>query len=209
MKLPPIGMLGLQLRFALTRFGWGNGLACLLLLIGVAAWLSWLPHLRHQRDSQKRELSKVTRSLAMPEVKAAPIALPRNEQNMTDFHQALGETRYAEQQVKTLFAIAAKVGLVLSQGEYKAGFDRNGRFHSYQILLPVKGSYSVIRQFCQQTLLAIPFASLDEITFKRDNIANPTLEAKLHLTLFLSGPVPSTANSADADAANKEREAAR
>ncbi|MGZ3158645.1 MAG: hypothetical protein ACXU7H_06145, partial [Burkholderiaceae bacterium] len=65
---------------------------------------------------------------------------------------------------------------------------------------PVKGQYQAIRKFCEQTLLAIPFASLDEINFKRDEITNSTLEAKLHFTLYLSdastsGQAPSAKES--------------
>jgi hypothetical protein len=33
--------------------------------------------------------------------------------------------------------------------------------------------------------LAIPFASLDQIDFKRDSVNNPNLEAKLRITLYL------------------------
>jgi hypothetical protein len=53
--------------------------------------------------------------------------VPRAADNLALFYAALGERRYAEQQVKTLFGLAAKNGLTLSQGEYKAGYDRNAR----------------------------------------------------------------------------------
>jgi len=33
--------------------------------------------------------------------------------------------------------------------------------------------------------LAIPFASLDEINFKRDAVTNPLLDAKLRFTFYL------------------------
>jgi hypothetical protein len=121
---------------------------------------------------------------AMP-VNAAPPSMAR--QNLSDFYDALGEQRYAEQQVKTLFALAAKTGLSLDQGEYKLAFERNSQVYSYQIQLPVKGSYQAIWQFCRQTLSAIPFASLDEVSFKRDAIADATLEARLRFTVYLKG----------------------
>ena len=78
----------------------------------------------------------------------------------------------------------------MSRADYKFGADRNGRYRTYQIVLPVKGSYSAIRQFCEQTLLAIPFASLDEMNFKRDAIGSSTLEAKLHFTVYLADMQP-------------------
>ena len=119
----------------------------------------------------------------------APASAGPNE-NLALFYDTLGERRYAEQQVKTLFALAAKSGLVLSQGEYKGAFEQNGRFHTYQVNLPVKGSYGAIWQFGMQALRAIPFASLDEISFRRDTIGEPTVEARVRLTLYLADQAP-------------------
>jgi hypothetical protein len=105
--------------------------------------------------------------------------------NLDAFYAALGPRRYAEQQVRTLFALAAKNGLLLSQGEYKTGYDRNARVTTYQVNLPVKGGYGAIWQFAMGALREIPFASLDDISFRRDGIQDPTVEARLRLTLYL------------------------
>ena len=50
---------------------------------------------------------------------------------------------------------------------------------------PVKGADRQIRQFAEQVLLALPFASLDEISFKRDNIGSPLIESRITFTIFL------------------------
>jgi hypothetical protein len=126
---------------------------------------------------------------------AAPESVSRNE-NLALFYDGLGERRYAEQQVKTLFGLASKAGLVLSQGEYKGGSTSNGRFHTYQVNLPVKGSYGAIWQFGMLALRAIPFASLDEISFRRDSIGEPAVEARLRLTLYLADQPPGGPNEA-------------
>ncbi len=85
-----------------------------------------------------------------------------------------------------MFGIAAKSGLSLSRGEYKGAYDANGRMHTYQVTLPVKGSYRDVWQFALAALMAIPFASLDEISFKRENINDPAIEARVRLTLYLA-----------------------
>lgn len=190
-----LGMLLLQIRFAITRFGWVKSFACLMLIIGIVGWRAWIPHLHRQINRNQQTLQKVTLALQKPEAPPTPVALPPAERHLAKFYASLGENRYVEQQVKTLFAIAGKTGLVLSQGEYKPGYEKNGRYHSYQILLPVKGGYPAIRKFCEQTLLAIPFASLDEMNFKRDTIGNRALEAKLRMTLYLNGKPPGTSET--------------
>ncbi len=116
-------------------------------------------------------------------VKSAPV---QANENLALFYATLGEKRYAEQQVRTLFGLAAKSGLSLAQGEYKSAFERNGRLHTYQVTLPVKGSYGAIWQFAMLALRTIPFASLDEISFKRETIGDPVVEARLRLTLYLA-----------------------
>lgn len=205
MKHASIARAGLQVRLWLTRFGWGNSLACALCIVGITGWVWGIAHLRAQASVQQRALDQAQQLLDAATV-AAPVA-PRSaaEQRLDAFYDALGERRYAEQQVRALFAIAAKNGLVLHQGEYKFMYDKNGRFHGYRILLPVKGPYAAVRQFCEQALMAIPFASLDEMHFKRDAIANATLEAKLHFTVYLgdaaTAPSGSQASGAVSDSA--------
>ena len=75
--------------------------------------------------------------------------------------------------------------MTLSQGQYKTAFDQSGQFHTYQIVLPVTGSYRAIWQFASQALAAIPFASLDEISFKRESIADNHVDVRMRFTLYL------------------------
>jgi hypothetical protein len=175
--------LVLRLRLALSHLGpvaFGAGVLCLAGALALA-WL--LP----QRGLQVQR-SAVALSLAATPPSAVVAPPPSPNANLALFYDALGERRYAEQQVKTLFALAAKTGLVLSQGEYKSGFEQNGRFHTYQVNLPVKGSYAAIWQFAMLALRAMPFASLDEISFRRDTVGEPAVEARLRLTLYLADP---------------------
>jgi hypothetical protein len=166
----------------------GAGLA----LLACLAALAWTVHTTTQLDGQRDALKLAAARRASlpppaPALAAAPGAVPPVSQvdELDAFYAALGPRRYAEQQVKTLFALAAKNGLSLSQGEYKTGYDRNARVFTYQVNLPVKGSYGAIWQFALGALRAIPFASLDDIGFRRDTIGDPSVEARLRLTLYL------------------------
>ena len=96
------------------------------------------------------------------------------------------QQRHVEQQVKLLFDLAAKNGLQLAQGEYKSGYDKASRVATYQVTLPLKGSYAAVWQFALQALRAMPFASLDELSFRREQIADTQLEARLRLTFYLA-----------------------
>jgi hypothetical protein len=171
-----------------------------LLFLGCAAGMAWTVHTAAQLDAERNALvaaraarqaalSRATTDAGAPAVQTAAQAAVQPDVQPADplgaFYETLGPRRYAEQQVKTLFALAAKNGLSLSQGEYKSAYDRNARLTTYQVNLPVKGSYGAIWTFALGTLRTIPFASLDDIGFRRDSIGDPTVEARLRLTLYL------------------------
>lgn len=186
MKRNAFAAIWLRLRIALAAAN-PVVLGALVLCIGAAAALAWLLPARELVE-EGRVLAR--RQAALPvAASAAPVQMEpaTDEYHLALFNAALGDRRHAERQVKTLFALAAKSGLVLRQGEYKAAFERNARLHTYQVTLPVKGSYGAIWQFALGALRAIPFAALDEISFKRDAIGEAEVEARLRITLYLQG----------------------
>jgi hypothetical protein len=182
----------LRLRIMLLRANPIMAAAIVVPLV-MAAALAWTLHtvwaMERAQEAYAAQAKQKPQAAATP----APAAEPAPAQapdNLAAFYGALGERRGAEQQVKTLFDLASKSGLVLRQGEYKAGFDRNAHVYTYQVNLPVKGTYQAIWQFAMAALRAIPFASLDEISFHRDAIGDATVEARLRLTLYLRDGAP-------------------
>lgn len=206
MNLSQLSALGLQARLALTRFGWINNIAGALIVLAIAAWLWGIPYLRTQTNAPMQALERAQKSLASTDSHPTEATTSLPEERLAAFYDVLGDKRYVEQQVKTLFAVAAKSGLILNQGEYKSSLEKGTHTTTYQMILPVKGQYQAIRKFCEQTLLAIPFASLDEINFKRDDITNSTLEAKLHFTLYLSDTAATEPASTGIRAASSDKE---
>lgn len=189
-----VGRLLLQARLALARLGAPALLAIALCLAGAACWLWFIPQqraaaaeLQASIDSQKQALMKTP---ATPEVPA----LSEAQANLLAFYAALGTRQAAMEQVRSLFDLAREAGIVLEKGEYKSAYSPGSRSHGYQVLLPVSGNYSAIRRFCEKVLLAIPFSTLDEISFWREGIAAGPLQARLRFTLHLGdAPTPRTA----------------
>jgi len=183
MKQPALATLALRLQLVLRALSPVLLAAMLLGVAGLGA-LAWLLPARAALEDE-RELARRAAALPPPTPSVVLAPVDNADQNLAFFHAALGNRRYAEQQVKILFGIAARTGLVLRQGEYKRGYDRHAKLHTYQITLPVQGSYGQVWQFALQALRAIPFASLDDISFRRDSIGQANVEARLRLTLYL------------------------
>jgi hypothetical protein len=174
----------LRLRLALAATGPVVFGALALCVLALAA-LAWLVQARDLVDLARVEARRVA-ALPPPAPVIAATPPATDDYHLALFEAALGERRHAEQGVKTLFKLAGQAGLTLRQGEYKAAYDRNARLHTYQVTLPVKGSYGAIWQFALGALRAIPFAALDEISFKRDAIGEANVEARLRLTFYLT-----------------------
>ena len=177
-----LAAMALRLRLALAAAG-PVLCAAIVLMPAAAATLVWLLPQDELQAERHRVAMRVASMPPSVTLKAPPVTA---NDNLNLFYGTLGEKRYAEQQVRTLFALADKAGLSLTQGEYKGAFDRNARVHTYQVTLPVKGSYDKVLRFCMMALAGIPFASLDEISFKRETIGDPAVEARLRLTLYLA-----------------------
>ena len=175
-----LALLRLRAQLRLRRLGAPACLAVALLALGAAAWIwAW------QQRSVATRLE--ARPLPQPLLAVAALAPPVTaSENLARFYAALGQQRHAEQQVKQLFDLAAKNGLLLAQGEYKSGYDKASRVATWQVTLPLKGSYAAVWQFALQALRAMPFASLDELSFRREQIADTQLEARLRLTFYLA-----------------------
>ena len=156
----------------------------LVLLAAGACAHAWLLPAREQLALDYEEARRAARAPA-PAAPAAPPP-PRSDQNLADFYAALGERGSVERQLKDIFALAGKNGLALQQGEYRSSYDRNAKVHAYQMNLPVKGSFPAIWQFALDILRALPHASLDDVSFRRDTIGDANVEARLRLTLYLS-----------------------
>src|SRR4051794_19241512 len=122
MKRYNIGMLGLQARLTLVNFGASNSIAFLLCLIGAIVWLWPISLLQAQSATLQRALQQTDQSLRASTSMAPLVQQQSSEERLKNFYDVLGEKRYPEQQVKTLFAIARKTGLTLNQAEYKSSF---------------------------------------------------------------------------------------
>lgn len=158
-------------------------LVLVLVLAGAVAQLFLMPA-RLELDA-RLEAARAAARAPMPPRPAPVAAPPSSDQNLALFQATLGERRSVDRQLKDVFALAARHGLALQQGEYRSARDRNAGVLTYQVNLPVRGSPDAIWQFAMDVLRALPHAALDDVTFRRDSVNDAAVEARLRLTLYL------------------------
>jgi hypothetical protein len=86
-----------------------------------------------------------------------------------------------------LYAIGKATGVELQSANYKTQA-AGGRLQRYEIVLPLTGSYAQMREFLKRSLADIPVLSLDQISLKRENRRDGTVQAELRLTLHMVKP---------------------
>lgn len=87
--------------------------------------------------------------------------------------------------LESLFDAAYETNLAPQNGEFGLDREHNAAFSRYRIVLPVQGSYPNIRTFANRVLEEMPFATLDNIAFSRENARTPDVDATLQFTLYL------------------------
>ena len=185
MKLLSPGSFALKLRLAGARFGWGPLLLALMFILGSLCWLWWIPAQNILIGVQTASINQQRHILASTPPLGIRADISPTQQRLDNFYSALGERRHVASHLHSIFELAQAAGIVFSKGEYKTEYDPASKSTSYQIQLPVTGTYSAILNFCEKVLLTMPFASLDELSVKRDRIGSQVLNVHLRFTLFL------------------------
>jgi len=143
-------------------------------------------------EEPKRELSRLAHIL-LPAVKTAKAINHtwQSAENMAHevaaFKQLLPQSNTLHQWLGLIDKTALKQRLVLNHGDYKLTQTKQGELSRYEIVLPVAGQYTQIRQFIANVLQLQPALALSNVKIQRDSVLSPTVEAKLVFVLFLQG----------------------
>ncbi|KAF1016127.1 MAG: hypothetical protein GAK31_01611 [Stenotrophomonas maltophilia] len=105
--------------------------------------------------------------------------------HMARFQAVLSEREVLGPSLETLFALADANGLQLQQADYQYSRDSASGIYQCQIPLPMKGDYASIWAFVVDVLQSLPFAALQDISFRRNSIADATPQAQLRMTLYM------------------------
>ena len=107
-----------------------------------------------------------------------------NAEKVGAVYQYLEKPEATTDWLAKLYAIGKATGVELQSASYKTQA-AGGRLQRYEIVLPLTGSYTQMRDFLKRSLTEIPVLSLDQITLKRENRREGTVQAELRLTLHM------------------------
>jgi Tfp pilus assembly protein PilO len=171
-----------RLRAAVERLGRSGVVGIALLGFAVAFYFSAVAPLATELASLRTEADDLEQRLqpgGLSGAKGTPA------EQLATFYAFFPSPQSSPGWLGKINAAARAKGLVLRSGEYKLERGADQKLARYQITLPVVGSYAQIRGFVGQVLADVPAAALEEITLRRESVSNPTLEARIRLTLYL------------------------
>jgi hypothetical protein len=126
-------------------------------------------------------------------------ALLGARRNLDAFNAILGDPRHLEEQLRALFAVARSLEMDLPTGQYKFSCDGASRICIWRLQFPLKGSYLQVRQFAEQSLRVISYASVDELVLRREGVRDTDIEARLGMSLYVLNPNPPALSAASPD----------
>jgi hypothetical protein len=107
-----------------------------------------------------------------------------NAEKVGAVYQYLEKPEATTDWLAKLYAIGRATGVELQSASYKTQA-ASGRLERYEIVLPLTGSYTQMREFLKRSLAEIPVLSLDQISLKRENRREGAVQAELRLTLHM------------------------
>jgi len=168
----------------LRRMGWPGVMAIGILAICPAFYFSAIRPEKARLESARHSAVKLHEQLALGGKSLNGTKLGSEDQ-LAEFYRRFPVEGCSPQWLEKLVALAANRGLSLNDGEYKATHDKVGKLVRYQMTLPVKGEYPQIRKFLTDLPGALPAVALENVQFERQKVADPNVEAKIKLVLYL------------------------
>jgi len=171
-----------SLRRMNRQLGWPGVLGLGLLVFAASFYLSglrpaeaYLSGLQSDVESRQRDQKR----------SAAGGEAPTPAAQLSKFHQAFPDSASQPDWLEKIFTVAAAQGVELEQGDYKLSRNIEGRLVRLHISFPVKSDYPQMRRFIARLKAEIPVLALEHIQFERQKVADPALEVKLQLVLFM------------------------
>lgn len=173
----------LTLRFELRRvFGLPGLAGAVMLGVALAAW--WATPIIESGTRELRDSARLARS-SMKAMHRDQDAHGAGDVQSLDTLPALFPTfAQSGDDIAAILDQARAASLTLGSAQYQLGSERNGRFTSYQVLLPVKDRYVTIRRFVALVLNNVPNAALQEIHAERPAVSGDVLEARISFDLI-------------------------
>jgi hypothetical protein len=169
-----------HLRFKLDQHGWlaAAGLALVVCALGFELF---------GVAGQRLRAAELRTEVATLRLQTAQRPNQDDEvgKRLATIYASLPAANGALEAVNLIHRAAAANNVNLANGEYRLLREGGAQLQRYQITLPARSTYPQLRAWLADVMTTVPAAMLDEITIRRDDVGNGSVESRVRLTLFL------------------------
>lgn len=194
--MTPRGLGGWTLRMQIALWRQGAALPLALLLLAAAAVLEWtVTQPAQQRAAQVQdELRNALHRDAAQAASQPPAAPALTQRQQLAATQAVLRAPSADATalVRRMAALAQAQQIPLQQSDYQVQPHPAAAVVQVQITQPLRASYPQLRRYIEAVLRAMPQASLDQVSARRENVGQAQLEVRLRWSIWLYIPAADT-----------------
>ena len=183
----------LILELALWRWGGIWALAVLLLMVAGGVALAARLVIGHDVAKLQQERLKLEH---LRQAARQPVASDReanarsegsrqsNEEKRMALESVLAPREQVSVQVRHIYKLAKQQHVEIAKADFRS--DAEGEsLERVQMVIPAKAAYPQLRRFLETVLRDLPNASLDRLSFKRNQVGDTEIESRVHLSLWL------------------------
>ncbi|MFZ4536464.1 hypothetical protein [Propionivibrio sp.] len=179
-----------RLRLAADLWLHRHGPWCLLfvgmlgVLLGFA--LIVMPQLNAELATKQATLKNLQVLVASSQERSVPAvdSAAKSALHYQAFRENLADDEQVLPSIKAILDSAERHHLVSSRAEYLRAGDDHAQTEMLQMTVPVKGRYSDIRRWIEDILGTQAFVAVNELAFKREEISENQVEAKIRFTIW-------------------------
>ena len=175
-----------KLQIYIWRQGWVGFVILFLLALAMCLCFFWNPQQKAaivaNSNVLKIEKDKYQKLIATP---TTQVQINVDAENL----QRLNNRVYAQSEVSNLLQVIVQIAksknIALTQSEIQTTKEGYAGLQQFQVTFPVRTGYIEMRSFIQEVLRQLDGASVDQISIKRENVAQGQLEVRIKLSLWV------------------------
>ena len=155
-----------------------------LMLLAGLLWITLVRNRENEIGADQRRLQALRQQVAAKSNLPLSTNLNREEQ-LRIFYKNFGQADKVPQTLQRIYKAAEKQGLLLETGEYTRLPSGSERLARFRVSLPVKGSFKQLLGWMDQVLQENNTVALENAVFKRDQVDDEAIEAKIAFLVFM------------------------
>lgn len=180
---PVVDRLWLDAEIRLHRHGpWWPILGAAVIVLGGLA-LAVLPGLEARLAARQEVLRDLLARVALQDQAPVP-EQPAATANYHAYRAALADSEEVLPAIQRILDSAQGHRLQATRAEYQRSRDVAAQAEAVQMIVPVRGRYADVRRWIEEILAEHPSLAVNEVGFRREDIASSQIEARVRLSFW-------------------------